>query len=387
MTEAPLVGLQVLSLAEQYPGPFATLLLADLGADVVLVERPDGGDPSRQFGSFFSSLNRSKRSVALNLKDPAGKQALLDLCRDADVLLEGFRPGVMARLGLDHNAVAVEAPQLIYLSLSGFGQDGPQHLRPAHDISYQAVAGLLADWTGEAPGGSPSPHLGDLTSGMFAVIGILAALHRRSNTGLGGYLDLSMTDGLVSLLTAHLVPVVNDLGPPTFPIEPGYGVFRTADGARLALSVAHEDRFWAGLCQALDLQELMALRSPQRIEERDRLAKTLGARITEFARHDLEQRLDQHDVPYAWVNELHEVPEDPQIAARGLFVELPAENGEPEIRYVRQPLRFDGASPGPQHHAPRLGEHTRQVLAAAGYEPGTIDRLLESGAAAADSPA
>lgn len=190
MTSGPLQGLRVLSLAEQYPGPYATLLLADLGADVVLVERPPG---------------------------------------------------------------------LVYVSISGFGQEGPYRLRPAHDVSYQAVAGFLADWTGGPPGASPSPALGDLSSGMFAVIGTLAALQARERTGRGSYVDLSMTDGLVSMLTAHLVPVINRLGPPAFPTEPGYGVYRTADGHRLALSVAHEDRFWAALCAALALPHLRDL--------------------------------------------------------------------------------------------------------------------------------
>lgn len=379
MSDRPLDGLRVLSLAEQYPGPYATLLLADLGAEVILVERPGTGDPSRQFGPFFSSLNRGKRSVALDLKQEAGRRVLLELCRGADVLLEGFRPGTMARLGLDSTAVAEVAPELIYLSLSGFGQDGPYRDRPAHDISYQAVAGLLDDDDDPAPGSAPSPHLGDLTSGMFAVIGVLAGLHRRHRTGDGTSIDLSMTDGLVSLLTAHLVPVINDLGPPTFPVEPGYGTYRSADGHRLALSVAHEDVFWTGLCRAVDLPGAEALTSPERVRRRDELVDQLDGRIRSMSRTELDASLTAQDVPYSWINALEDVPDDPQIAARGMIVEVGATEATAAALHVRQPLRFAGQGPGPRDHAPALGQHGREILLEAGVPEDEIERLVGAG--------
>jgi crotonobetainyl-CoA:carnitine CoA-transferase CaiB-like acyl-CoA transferase len=379
VTDRPLDGLRVLSLAEQYPGPYATLLLADLGADVILVERPGSGDPSRQFGPFFSSLNRGKRSIALDLKQAAGRRLLLELCRDADVLLEGFRPGTMARLGLDAATVAEIAPELIYLSLSGFGQDGPYRDRPAHDISYQAVAGLLADHDDRSPGSAPSPHLGDLTSGMFAVIGVLAALHRRDRTGDGTSIDLSMTDGLVSLLTAHLVPVINELGPPTFPVEPGYGIYRSADGHRLALSVAHEDVFWTALCRAVDLPGSAALTSPERVRRRDELVEQLDRRIRLMDRAELDAELTAQDVPYSWINALEDVPSDPQIAARGMIVEVGRTGTTPATLHVRQPLRFAAQGPGPRDHAPGLGQHGREVLLEVGVAPDEIDRLVDAG--------
>lgn len=373
----PLAGLRVLSLAEQYPGPYATLLLADLGADVVLVERPGDGDPSRQFAPFFESLARGKRSVALDLKDQEGVDALLALCRTADVLLEGYRPGTMDRLGVGYPQVHEVNPRLVYASISGFGQDGPYRDRPAHDVSYQAVAGHLYERL-QHPGRSAAPGLalGDLSAGLFAVVGVLSGLQQRERTGSGTHVDVSMTDGLVSLLTAHLMPVVNRLGPPAFPYEPGYGVFAAADGQLLALSVAHEDHFWRRLCAACELPELSGLRSAERLERHDELAERIAAQVGARGRSEWEQRLAEHDVPHAWVNALDDVPQDPQVRARGMFVTVPAEPDHPERVHVRQPLRFDGTAPGPQSHAPGVGAQTREILLAAGCPEEIVDRLV-----------
>lgn len=373
----PLAGVRVLSLAEQYPGPYATLLLGDLGADVVLVERPGQGDPSRQFGPFFESLARGKRSVALDLKDPDGLAALLMLSAQADVLLEGYRPGTLQRLGAGYEQVSQVNPRLVYASISGFGQDGPYRDRPAHDVSYQAVAGHLHDRL-PSPGHSPAPGvaLGDLSSGLFAVVGVLAGLQQRERTGRGTYVDVSMTDGLVSLLTAHLVPVLNRLGPPAFPYEPGYGVFAAADGQLLALSVAHEDHFWRRLCAACGLDDLVELRSAERLDRHDDLVARIATAVAAQDRFGWAQRLADHDVPHAWVNDLADVPQDPQVQAREMFVTLPAEGDQPARTHVRQPLRFDGDAPAPRSHAPAVGAHTREVLLGAGCPTEVVDRLL-----------
>lgn len=373
----PLTGLRVLSLAEQYPGPYATLLLADLGADVVLVERPGLGDPSRQFGPFFESLARGKRSVALDLKDPEGIAALLALCSQSDVLLEGYRPGTMQRLGAGYEQVSEVNPRLVYASISGFGQDGPYRDRPAHDVSYQAVAGHLHERL-ESPGRSPAPSLalGDLSAGLFAVVGVLAGLQQRERTGRGTHVDVSMTDGLVSLLTAHLVPVVNRLGPPAFPYEPGYGVFATADGQLLALSVAHEDHFWRQLCAACELDDLVELRSAERLERYDEFVERIAETVAARDRPDWQQRLADHEVPHAWVNDLDGVAQDPQVRARGMFVTVPADQDHPARVHVRQPLRFDGDAPAPHSHAPGVGAQTREVLLAAGCPSEVVDRLV-----------
>ncbi|HEY1973596.1 MAG TPA: CaiB/BaiF CoA-transferase family protein, partial [Pseudonocardia sp.] len=204
-TSRPLAGYRVLSLAEQYPGPFATLLLSDLGADVVQLERPDGGDPARRYPAFHAALNRGKRSIALDLKQAEGLATARALIAHVDVLLEGFRPGVMHRLGLGPATLTATNPGLVYVSGSGFGQSGPYRDRPAHDLSYQAMTGLLDPVT--APDQLPILSLADLAAGLFAAIAALTGLAGRAgNGGRGGVYDVSMFDTLVSLMTTHLAP-------------------------------------------------------------------------------------------------------------------------------------------------------------------------------------
>ncbi|MGD9890407.1 MAG: CaiB/BaiF CoA transferase family protein, partial [Dehalococcoidia bacterium] len=199
---SPLDGITVVSMAEQYPGPYCTMLLADMGADVILVERPGRGDPARGptgMSDHFAALSRNKRSIAVDAKREAGREIIVRLARDADVLVEGFRPGVMDRLGLGYAALGEVNPRLIYCSITGYGQDGPYRSRPGHDLSYQALAGLLSSLI---PAGQfdrrPGVAIGDLSSAMFAAQGILAALIARAQTGRGQSIDVSMTDGLVS---------------------------------------------------------------------------------------------------------------------------------------------------------------------------------------------
>jgi crotonobetainyl-CoA:carnitine CoA-transferase CaiB-like acyl-CoA transferase len=376
-------GVRVLSLAEQYPGPYATLVLADLGADVVLVERPGGGDPARGFGPFFEAVNRGKRSLALDLKQPAGRDALLRLARDADVLLEGYRPGTVDRLGVGYDDVRAVNERIVYVSISGFGQDGPYRDRPAHDASYQATAGLLWE-RGEAGAAGPSPSLqvGDLSGAMFALSGTLAALFERERKGHGAYVDVSITDGLVSWMTTALVPVVNGLGPPGFPQEPGYALYATADGKLISLGIAHEDWFWRPFCALAGLEDVAGLGSRERVARYDELARRIEAALLTRTRDEWAAAFDAAGVPFGPVNALEEVASDPHVQARGLLVEVPGAAGEPAQLHVRQPLRFAGYESGPTRRAPRLGEHTRELLAEAGLAPAEVEALLAAGAAA-----
>jgi crotonobetainyl-CoA:carnitine CoA-transferase CaiB-like acyl-CoA transferase len=375
-------GVRVLSLAEQYPGPYATLVLADLGADVILVERPGGGDPARGFGPFFEAVNRGKRSVALDLKRPGGRETLLRLARDADVVMEGFRPGTLDRLGVGYDDVRAVNDSVVYVSISGFGQDGPYRDRPAHDASYQATAGMLweRDAAGEA-GPSPSLQVGDLSGAMFALSGTLAALFDRERSGRGAHVDVSITDGLVSWMTTALVPVVNGLGPPGFPQEPGYALYRTADGKLISLGIAHEDWFWVPFCTATGLDDLAELTSPERLARYEELAQRIEAAIATRTRDEWSAAFDAAGVPFGPVHSLEEVARDPHIQARGLLVEVPADGETPARVHVRQPIRFHGHESGPTRHAPRLGEHTRQVLEEAGLSPAEVDELIAAGAA------
>jgi crotonobetainyl-CoA:carnitine CoA-transferase CaiB-like acyl-CoA transferase len=375
----PLAGLRVLSLAFQFPGPYATLLLADMGADVVLVEPPSGGDPTRQFPGFFESLNRNKRSIALNLKREGGRRAFLRMVEDADVLFEGFRPGTMARLGLGFDDLRGINPRLVYVSISGFGQDGPSRDRPAHDVSYQAMAGMLFDrLVDPAVALAPSVPVGDLSSGMFAALGALAAVSARERTGEGAYLDVAMTDGLVSWMTTHLVPVMNDSGPPGYPFDAGLGLYPCLDGQMITLSVAHEDWFWQRLCGVLHMDDLAELTSPERLARSDELADRIAEVLATGRRDDWAVAFAASDVPFGPLLALDEVIDSAQVRSRGLVVEV-----EDEVaglrRHVRQPVQFSTHDCPIVRGCPTLGQHTAEVLRAHGLADDEIAAVLAEG--------
>lgn len=375
--EPALEGVRVVSLAHQYPGPYATLLLADLGAEVIVVENPAGGDPTRSHPGFHAALNRGKSSVALDLKDPTGRGALLRVVAQADVVLEGFRPGTMRRLGLDYETVREVNPGLVYVSISGFGQTGPYRDRPGHDLTYQAEAGMLHDWEIEAEMRIPGPlAIGDLSAGLFAVQAVLLGLLRRSATGEGGYHDVSMFDGLVSLLTAHISPVVNGTGRAGFPAEPGYGVFTTADGQLIALGVAHEEHFWRRLCEVLDLGSEAGLSGEERLAQAERLRSAIAAAVARSDAATLEKRLLGADVPFGRVRSLEEMPEHAQADARSLLAPIASATGHIGVRNpLGDPLH---AATGP---APVLGADTVRTLVRAGLEEEEIASMLRSGVA------
>ena len=378
----PLEGVQIISLAHQYPGPFATMMLSDLGADVVVVEGPDRGDPTRAFPPFHSALARGSRSIALDLKSDGGREALRLLLRDADALLEGFRPGAMARLGLDATAVRRDYPQLVYVSISGFGQTGPNRHRSGHDLTYQAEAGMLYEHLPPAPPPpAPSLALGDLSAGMFAAQAVLVGLYQRSGTGRGCTIDVSMVDCLSTLLTCHTGPVVNGTGSPGFPYEPGYGVFVTSDDAHLALAVAHENHFWRALCDLTGLITERNLDSAGRFLNHARLRSELQTTIATRPLAEWQRLLTDADVPFGRLRSLEELPDTPQSTARGTFAG-PLDSPSGPTVHVRQPLVLDGRAPRPRRGTPALGEHTVEVLARAGMDEDTISALLASGSAA-----
>jgi crotonobetainyl-CoA:carnitine CoA-transferase CaiB-like acyl-CoA transferase len=352
----PLRGYRVVSLAEQYPGPFATLILGDLGADVVQIERPQGGDPSRAFPGHYAALNRGKRSVALDLKTAEGAGACRTLLGRADVLLEGFRPGVLDRLGLAPAELIAANPGLVVVSVSGFGQDGPYRDRPAHDLSFQAMVGLL---DAGAPS-VPAVALADVASGLFAAIAALTGLAGRAAHGRGGHYDVAMFDALVSFVVTRLVPVANDMPPDSLGQDPGYGLFATGDGRWVSLSIAFEDHFWRALCSALDLTALAEVGGPERAARRDEIRAVLAARIVAEPLAHWERILPAAGIAYGAVQDLTGLLQDPQFRARGLLHTVA------DRRFVRQPLTVDGSGPGPGTAVPALGEHTEEVLREAG---------------------
>ncbi|NVJ20159.1 MULTISPECIES: CaiB/BaiF CoA transferase family protein [Myxococcus] len=388
MSSLPLTGLRVLDLSRLLPGPYATLVLADLGATVVKVEEPEGGDyvrampPSRDdVGALFYGLNRNKRSLTLNLKTPEGRDALKRLARTHDVLVESFRPGVMDKLGVGESVLRAENPRLIYCAISGYGQTGPDRLKAGHDLNYVARAGLLG-YGGEAGGAPafPGVQMGDIGGGsLFALVGILAALHERERTGKGRLVDVSMTDGATAFLHMHLAARLF-MGEQGAPLERGrealnggyacYGLYRTADDRWLAVG-ALEPKFFAGVCERLGRPELL---------EDAYMPGEAGARVkAELTRLFAEQPLAYWAEKFAGsdlcvepVAEGDEVLADAQLRARGLFVEAEDARLGRKVTHLLTPLRM---GPTPLREPPELGQHSREVLVEAGFTEEEMARL------------
>jgi crotonobetainyl-CoA:carnitine CoA-transferase CaiB-like acyl-CoA transferase len=386
----PLAGVRVLDLTRLLPGGYCTLLLADLGADVVKVEEPGRGDYLRWMvptvdgeAAMHRALNRGKRSVVLDLKHPDGTAVLRRLAARSDVLVESFRPGVLDRLGLGHEALRREHPGLVTCAITGYGRDGPYRDRVGHDLNYLGYGGILG-LTGEAGGPPviPAVQIGDLGGGgMAAALGIVAALLERSRTGRGRFVDVSMLDGVVSWLSVHAGAYLATGEEPErgrMPLSGGYAcyrVYRAGDGRDLTVA-ALEPRFWAALCTALGLPELEAEQfgPPERQREiADRLQQTLATR----PRDEWLAVLEPLEACVGPVNTIGEALDDPQVRHRGMVAEVAGRAVGPA-----SPLRFDGASGTASRPAPGLGQHTAEVLSETGFSDHEIAGLRARGAVA-----
>jgi crotonobetainyl-CoA:carnitine CoA-transferase CaiB-like acyl-CoA transferase len=365
MATLPLAGVRILSLAEQYPGPYAGMLLADMGADVVLVERPGGGDPSRRFPGLFASFNRNKRSVVLDLKSTEGHASFLQLVDTADVVMEGFRPGVMARLKLSAEDLRLRKPDLVFVSISAFGQNGPLAGLAGHDLSIQAAAGLLQVPIGqEAQAPLPMLPLGDIASAMFAALGVVTALFARKSSGQGASIDVSMLDSLVSWMTPFLMPPMNNLATRELPpLDPGYGIFLTADARQITLSIAGEDTMWAALCDILTLPQFADLNEQQRSLRNKEITPLLRDAIAKHPFDSLYQQLDSRSIAFGPVLGLEEVLNDPQMVVRGMSQTLVTSDGVQ--KYVRQPILMNGQGGLIHCLPPTLGQHNEELLGGA----------------------
>jgi crotonobetainyl-CoA:carnitine CoA-transferase CaiB-like acyl-CoA transferase len=390
-----LSGVRILDLTWVLAGPYSSLLLGDLGAEIIKVESPELGDKTRELGpslgamtAHFAALNRNKRSVALNLKSEGGRRIVYDLAARSDALLTNFRPSVLDRLQLDYDHVRAHAPSIVYCALSGYGATGPYRDKPAYDLVVQALSGGMS-LTGE-PGGLPlrsGVPFGDLTGGTFAGLGLVAALLRRAKTGEGAYIDLSLLDVQVSLLS-YVAAYYWANGKVPQPVGSGhaaivpYGAYRTRDGF-LVIAVFGE-HFWGGTCEALDLLELAGdprfATNEQRVVHREELEPLLRARLAERTTAEWMARLDAHGIPAAPVNTVDKALVDPQVSAR----EMVREQKHPlvgPLKYLGNPFKTREPDAGPGRPAPLLGQDTADVLSSIlGYSPAEIERQAAVGA-------
>jgi crotonobetainyl-CoA:carnitine CoA-transferase CaiB-like acyl-CoA transferase len=328
-----LAGVRVLDLSIWRPGPYATQLLVELGADVVKIE-PPGGDPMRVFPTLFAVLNAGKRSAAVDLKNAAEREVVLALARDADAVVEGFRPGVVRALHVDAESVRRVNHSVVYCSISGYGQDGPLAEVPGHDVNYQAWAGTLEPRTEDDAPVVPRPPIADLAGGAYAALAVCAALVRRSRTDEGESIDVSMTDVLASW-TGAVPPLILPDGQDVGGQVAGYGTFRTADGGWVALGVISEDHFWTGLTRILGLDDAASLSFPERLALGKPLTERIAEAIAEQKRDDVVRDLAAAGVPASPVLSQGEMLRAEHVRARGTVVDGP--DGEP---FMQHPLRY-----------------------------------------------
>lgn len=384
-----LTGLRVIDLARVLAGPTCAQTLADLGADVVKIERPNIGDDTRPWGppwlpdangeptrdsTYFASANRNKRSIAIDLANDAGAALTRRLAQQADVLIENYKVGDLARRGLDYDTLVKLNPRLVYCSITGFGQTGPLRERPGYDYIFQGVGGLMSV-TGHpdgVPGGGPmkiGASIVDLSTGLYATIAVLAALRERDTSGLGQYIDMALFD-TVAALTMHQAAGYFQTG--NVPTRQGnssggimmpYETFKCANG-HLIVACGNNSQ-WQGLCKALardDLASDARLTSPSlRQINREFALGELRQTFAQLKVDDAAARLDANGVPNGRINNLKEVHEMEQARVRGLKIELERSDGT-KVPGVRNPIRLSATPVAYRHAAPRLGEHAEAVL-------------------------
>lgn len=392
MSAGPLSGLRVLDLTRLLPGGYATLLMADMGADVLKVEEPGKGDYIRwtpplvgEFSASHIALNRNKRSVTLNLKEQEGRDIFLALVDEHDVLLEGFRPGVMDRLGIGWPVLRERNPRLVYCAITGYGQDGPRSQVAGHDANYIGYTGV-ASITGEEGRRPvlPGVQIGDLAGGgMAAVISVLAALHRRETTGTGDFCDISMMDGAMSWLTIHAGSYAATKAEPErerMHLSGGFPCYRIYPASDGWLTVgALEPQFWASLCKALDREDLLgdAFASGER---RNEVIAELEQVFSARSREEWMKQLDGLDVCVGPVNGFGEAFADEHVRARDMVFEDDVP-GAGTWTHVGDPLKFEssGRTNGMRLPPPRMGEHTEEVLRSLGKTNEEVEALRTAG--------
>ena len=355
----PLEGIRIIDVTNVLSGSFSTMIFSDLGAEVIKIEKTIDGDPSRyMIPGLFEAVGRGKQSVELDLEDEGDKEVLRKLIKESDVLIEGFRPGVMKKLGFDKKAVQLLNPSIIYCSISGYGQDGPYRLLPGHDINYLATSGMLSI-SGNPKGGPEAAggiQIANLASSLYTTISILAALLQKSKNQDGVYIDVSMAESALALMIPRIAEYYGREEPSKddFMGRGAYGTFKTKDSKYIAIACVEEE-FWEKFCETVGMKEFLtdgmfnswAKRMENAEIINDRIAsvlakKTLAEWMTAFANEDL---------PISPVNSINELVNDPQLKYRNSIVK------KGEQRIVSYPAKFENLAIKEDNHAPQLGEH------------------------------
>ncbi|MDR5674184.1 Succinyl-CoA:mesaconate CoA-transferase or predicted acyl-CoA transferase/carnitine dehydratase [Halalkaliarchaeum sp. AArc-CO] len=390
-SDGPLSGITVLDASRVLVGPFCTMQLGDLGADVLKVERPGTGDQTRDWrppafddeSAYYLSVNRNKRSIALNLATRAGREVFRDLAREADVLVENFRVGKMAEWDLEYSSLREENPGLVYCSLSGYGEWGPDHDEPAYDIVMQARGGLMSV-TGieDGPPVRVGVALADIGAGMYATQAILAALlERELGDGTGQKIDVSLLDGQVAWMSYQALNYFATGDPPgrmgsRHPNIVPYRAFETVDG--YVVVACASNGFWRPFCEAIDRPDLADIdrfdANEKRVRNREELEPMLETEIRSFRTEELLDRLKERGVPASDVRDMSEVFADPQIEARGMCwtAEHPTAG---EVSMPGSPMHFSRTPASLRRYPPRLGEHTDEILKEYGYTGADLAEL------------
>lgn len=393
--KGPLAGLKVIELAHVMSGPVGGLFLADMGADVIKVEKINGGDDTRRTtppeingeSASFMIINRNKRGIAIDAKQPAGAEVLRKLIASADVVLENFRPGTLAKMGLSYEELRLNHPGLIYCTITGFGTDGPYAQRAGYDLIAQGMSGLMS-LTGEGPGRPPvkvGVPVGDVTAGILAATGILAAYIEKLRTGEGQYVDTSLLEASVihTYWPAALAFATGRSAGPmgsAHPVAAPYQAFRTADGWINIGAIGQAN--WERIGHVLDMPSLS--RDPRfasnalRMQHIDDLVATMESVLL---RHDTDvwvERFEQAGVPAGPVKTMTQVLEDPQVLARDMVIEVEHPVAG-QVKALGFPIKFSSSSGLTKRGSPLFGEHTREVLVELGYSPAAIQSLADQG--------
>ena len=392
---SPLKGIRVLELGQFIAGPYAGLQLADLGARVIKVERPQGGDAFRDFGfntnapgysHNFCAFNRNKLSITLDLNSPRGQEAFRRMAREADVVLENFRPGVMKRLGFDHETLRADNPRLVYCSIAGFAEDGPYGERPAYDAVGQALSGLMSLFVDPKDPRTLGPTLSDQVSGMQACMAVLAALYERERTGRGARVEVTLVEASMALIPDAFTAYTHAgqvMQPESRAAVSLSFAFACADGRILAIHVSSMEKFWRALLQAIgrpDIGEDSRFRDRMgRIKNYQALVDALRPVFAAKPREYWAEKLAAHDVPAAVVHSIPEAMEDPEVKHLGVFHEL-SHPSYGKLTAMRRAARIGGKRESEPLPPPALGEHTEQVLLEFGFAAAEISGLRAAGA-------